>query len=69
MSGLEEGDIVLIESQINRSADSNTAQSAQNGSIGTMPEGETMPDMGNRNGAGRPDGGEGGMPSDAAGNP
>lgn len=69
VSGLEEGDIVLIESQINHSADSNTAQSAQNGLIGTMPEGETMPDMENRNGAGRPDGGEGGMPSDAAGNP
>ena len=44
VSGLEEGDIVLIESQVNRSADSNTAQSAQNGLIGTMPEGETMSD-------------------------
>lgn len=57
-SGLEEGDIVLIESQINRSADSNTAKTSKDNS--TPNE--------NFSAGERPSGGEGGMPSGAPGN-
>lgn len=62
-SGLEEGDIVLIESQINRSS-----SSAGGAMTGEMLEGMGMPLGGEMPSGGFPAGGEGGMPSGAPGN-
>lgn len=58
-SGLNEGDIVLIESQINRTASSDATETIKGGEMpgGNFSAGE------------RPSGGEGGMPSGAPGNP
>ena len=72
VSGLEEGDIVLIGSSINSSSGNSAGDAVMGGGSGNMPagdmpEGMEMPSSGGMP-SGAPSGGEGGMPSGAPGN-